>query len=182
MNIPPTIKTIPVPAPFSRSYSNHAAAAPHLQTVEPPPCAIQATAPLEEAESHRQRRQKPPLSYCQPHQEGHKHGAIHLCCADQILAECAPPEQWRLNFSLTHLSQVGSPGTLPHGKKMLSEQGVANLLDALVAIWAVGDPLMAAIGADIARLAGLALMFRGWRGRRGGRWRGRRRWRWGWRW
>mgnify|MGYP007078125010 CR=1 FL=1 len=113
MNIPPTIKTIPLPF----CAANHAAAAPHLQTVEPPPCAIQATAPLEEAESHRQRRQKPPLSYCQPHQEGHKHGAIHLCCADQILAECAPPEQWRLNFSLTHLSQVGSPGTLPHGRK-----------------------------------------------------------------
>ena len=61
----------------------------------------------------------------------------------------------------------------PSWQRMPSEQGVANLLDALVAIWAVGDPLMAAIGADIARLAGLALISRGrrWRGRWGGRWR-----------
>ena len=99
----------------------------------------------------------------------------YMSAADQILDECAPSEQVAWHFSSTHLSQLASQTiSRPSGaltwQKMPSEQGVADLLlfDALVAIWAIRDPIMAAIGADIARLAGLALTFLGW----GWRWRG----------
>ena len=57
-------------------------------------------------------------------------------------------------FAIARMSDVSAP----------SEQCGAVLLDALVAIWAVLDPLMAAIGTDVARLAGLALVGRGGRG------------------